>query len=252
MKKSLLILIFCLCFVQFLGNNALANFEYNYKVHNPQDTKGALKNIKEKSNVIFIIDYSNSMNEKIGEKTKLELALDTVSELMGKIPDEVNVGLRVYGYNKGLTYLFGCTSSKLFVPLGVQNRGEIVSTLNSLTASGWTPITYSLKQAVNKDFIGIEGKKHIVLLTDGGENCDESPCTYAISLMQTRDDITIDVIAFDLNDYEARNQLRCTALATRGKYFEAKDKEELKNSLFESLNVNTEVKGEIKIKPSLF
>ena len=56
------------------------------------------------------------MNEKIGEKTKLELAVDTVSELMEKIPDNVNVGLRVYGYNSGFTYLIGCTSSKLFVP----------------------------------------------------------------------------------------------------------------------------------------
>lgn len=252
MKKSLLILIFCLCFVQFVGNRAIANFEHNYKVHEPQDTKGALKNIKEKSNVIFIIDYSNSMNEKIGNKTKLELAVNTVSELMEKVPKDVNVGLRVYGFEHGFTYLFGCKSSKLFVPLGKGNREMISSTLNKLTATGWTPITYSLKQAVEKDFIGVEGKKHIVLLTDGGENCDESPCTFAINLMQKRDDISIDVIAFDLNDYEARNQLRCTALATRGKYFEAKDKEELKNSLFESLNINTEVKGEIKVKPSLF
>jgi hypothetical protein len=70
--------------------------------------------------------------------------------------------------------------------------------------------------------------------------------------MQLRDDISIDVIAFDLNDYEAKNQLRCTALATRGKYFEAKNKEELKDSLFKSLNVDTSVKGEIKVKPSLF
>ena len=252
MKKSLLILIFCLFFVQLISDSTSANFEYNYKIIEPQDTKGALNNIKEKTNVIFIIDYSNSMNEKIGEKTKLELAVDTVSELMEKIPDNVNVGLRVYGYNSGFTYLIGCTSSKLFVPLGTGNKGQIASTLNSLNASGWTPITYSLKQAVNKDFLGVSGKKHIVLLTDGGENCDESPCTYAISLMQLRDDISIDVIAFDLNDYEARNQLRCTALATRGKYFEAKNKDELKDSLFKSLNVDTSVKGEIKVKPSLF
>ncbi|MBR2386872.1 VWA domain-containing protein, partial [bacterium] len=181
-------------------------------MHEPQDTKGALKNIKEKSNVIFIIDYSNSMNEKIDDKTKLELAVNTVSELMEKVPKDVNVGLRVYGFEHGFTYLFGCKSSKLFVPLGKGNREMISSTLNKLTATGWTPITYSLKQAVEKDFIGVEGKKHIVLLTDGGENCDESPCTFAINLMQKRDDISIDVIAFDLNDYEARNQLRCTAL----------------------------------------
>ena len=56
-----------------------------------------------------------------------------------------------------------------------------------------TPITYSLKQAVKKDFLGYSGKKHIILLTDGGENCDESPCAYVMELIKVRKDIKIDV-----------------------------------------------------------
>ena len=30
-----------------------------------------------------------------------------------------------------------------------------------------------LKQSVNKDLKGFDGTKHIILLTDGGENCEE-------------------------------------------------------------------------------
>jgi hypothetical protein len=133
--------------------------------------------------------------------------------------------------------------------LGKGNIPAIQSALAKTRAVGWTPITYSLKSAVNKDFAGIVGKKHIILLTDGGENCDESPCTYAIELMKTRSDITIDVIAFDLHDENARNQLRCTALTTSGKFYTADSQAELQRSLFQSLNVDKEVRGNIRLAP---
>ena len=138
-------------------------------------------------------------------------------------------------------------ASKLAVPFAAQNADRILGALYNTRAVGWTPITYSLKQAVNVDFQGINGKKHIVLLTDGGENCDESPCTYAIELMKLRDDISIDVIAFDINDLEANDQLRCAAVATRGKFYTANTPYQLLDSLFESLNIDKNVKGTIKI-----
>jgi Ca-activated chloride channel family protein len=134
--------------------------------------------------------------------------------------------------------------------LGTGNRDAIYNALTKTRAVGWTPITYSLKQSVASDFIGVKGKKHIILLTDGGENCDESPCTYVIELMKYRDDISIDVIAFDVNDYEARAQLKCTALTTSGKFFTANNASELRDSLFESLSIDKEVKGTIKVRPN--
>ena len=94
-----------------------------------------------------------------------------------------------------------------------------------------TPITYSLKQAVKKDLQGSDGIKHIILLTDGGENCDESPCDYAIELMKQRRDIKIDVIAFDVHDDDDLAQLKCTADVTGGIFSEADTKAELFNSM---------------------
>ena len=160
---------------------------------------------------------------------------------------DVKTGLRVYGHKAGFTYLQGCQASQLSVPINTGNYRTILSNLYSTKATGWTPITYSLKQAVNTDFNGFSGKKHIILLTDGGENCDESPCTYVINMMKTRNDVTIDVIAFDIHDSEANNQLRCTALMTSGKFLSAETESDLANSLFESVGIKKDVKGSIKV-----
>ncbi len=249
MKNLKIIILFAiLIFGAFNTGNAKQNFDYSVytpetfqklKTENPQFENG--------SYVLFIMDFSNSMNEKMGNKTKLQIALETLTVLLPKIPDSVKTGLRVYGYKTGFTYLQGCMASKMAVPFGTRNADKILGALYATQAVGWTPITYSLKQAANVDFAGVTGKKHIVLLTDGGENCDESPCTYAIELMKQRDDISIDVIAFDIDDLEANDQLRCAAVATRGKFYTANTPYQLLDSLFESLNIDKNVKGTIKM-----
>ncbi len=249
MKKFVFILSALCIFI----NIALCAPNYKYSVLDvaSPETKNKFNpdDFSRTSRVLFIVDFSNSMNERMGNRTKLEVALDTLSSILPQIPQNVQTGLRIYGHRGGFTYVDGCMASKLAVPMAANNSGAILNSLYRTSAVGWTPITYSLKQAVNADFAGISGQKHIILLTDGGENCDESPCTYAIELMKTRNDISIDVIAFDIFDQEARNQLRCTALTTSGKFYSANSPEELRNSLFESLNIDKDVKGKIKINP---
>ena len=200
------------------------------------------------SQIVFIVDFSNSMNDIVDGKAKVEMARATLAEILPKIPPNIKTGLRVYGHKTGFTYYQGCQASTLSVPLASGNYQNILNSLYSTNAVGWTPITYSLKQAINNDFHGVKGKKHIILLTDGGENCDESPCTYVIELMKTRDDVVIDVIAFDVHDIEANNQLRCTALMTSGKFLNADNERDLSNSLFETVGIQKDVRGSIKIQ----
>ena len=249
--KIIFLISFLICFVNytiFVKTFAKSNFEYSvYTPDTFQKLKSDAPQFSEGSYILFIVDYSNSMNEKMAGKSKMQVALETLTVILPKIPPSVKTGLRVYGHKVGFTYLQGCMASKMVVPFRTQNADNILGALYNTKAVGWTPITYSLKQAVNIDFAGIEGKKHIVLLTDGGENCDESPCDYAIELMRTRDDISIDVIAFDIFDEEANNQLRCAAVATRGKFYSANTPNQLLDSLFESLNIDKNVKGKIKV-----
>ena len=229
---------------------ALCAPNYNYKIYTPQNITQVSKNVAQNQKdgqIIFIVDFSNSMNDFIGNQSKLEIARNALAEILPKIPPNVKTGLRIYGHKAGFTYLQGCQASSLTVPLNTGNYQSILSSLYSTSAVGWTPITYSLKQAVNSDFYGVSGKKHIILITDGSENCDESPCTYVINLMKTRNDITIDVIALDIHDLEANNQLKCTALMTSGKFLNANSPEDLYNSLFETVGISKDVKGSIKI-----
>lgn len=244
---SSIILSFC---ILLFSQNAKTEPNYSYKIYTPQNFSEVSKSVEKSqkdSQILFIVDFSNSMNDSIMGVPKLDMARNTLAEILPKIPPNVKTGLRVYGHKAGFTYYQGCQASSLTVPLGYDNYQSILGSLYATRAVGWTPITYSLKQAINNDFAGVKGKKHIILLTDGGENCDESPCTYVINLMKTRDDVTIDVIAFDVHDIEANNQLKCTALMTSGKFLNANSQEDLANSLFETIGINKDVKGSIKI-----
>ena len=168
----------------------------------------------------------DSVYEEYDEK-KVNQVKEAVFSILPKISPDTKIGMRVYGHTCNLLAYNACRSSELVVPLGYNNRENIVSEMNRLRPKGMTPITYSLKQAVKKDLAGYDGIKHIILLTDGGENCDESPCDYAISLVKQRRDIKIDVIAFDVNDSDDLAQLKCTADVTGGMFNQANTKVEL-------------------------
>ena len=173
------LILFLLVVCQFCQN---ANTEpnYSYKIYTPQNITEVSKNVQQaqkNEQILFIVDFSNSMNDEINGIRKVDMARNTLAEILPKIPANVKTGLRVYGHKAGFTYLQGCQASTLSVPLALDNYQAILGSLYATNATGWTPITYSLKQAVNSDFFGMNGKKHIILLTDGGENCDESPCT---------------------------------------------------------------------------
>ena len=249
MKNKILYLIILTVLIFFVNSARIgAKENFQYQLYTPETYKTELPSSKfdDNSKILFIVDFSNSMNEKLNGRKKIDIALDTLSAILPQINPNIQTALRVYGHRAGFTYLQGCMASKLSVPFSAGNAQNILTSLYKTDAVGWTPITYSLKQAVNSDFVGVKGKKHIILLTDGGENCDESPCIYAIELMKLRDDISIDVIAFDIGDIEANNQLRCTALTTRGKFYSANDSNALKDSFFDSLGIDKNVHGSIK------
>ncbi len=200
---------------------------FAYEVFMPDTYK--YKNQGDK--LLFVVDFSNSMTSYLNHQTKVNQVKEMMSDILPKISSDTQVGLRVYGHTCNIIAFNACRSSELIVPLGYDNSTKISSELHRLKPKGMTPITYSLKQAVKKDFNGHDGIKHIILLTDGGENCDESPCDYSIELMKQRRDIKIDVIAFDVHDGDDLAQLKCTADVTGGSFREAETKAELLNSM---------------------
>lgn len=240
MKNLLCILILS------LGLSAV--WAENYKVYQPDEfSPHSVSSADEK--VLFILDFSNSMSEHLGDKKKVDLMLQTMAQILPSINKRTWVGLRVYGHRNGFTQYDACKASSLVVPIGPNSAFDIQTKLAKTHPRGMTPITYSLKQAVDSDFLGFKGKKHIILLTDGGENCDESPCTWAMELIQSRKDVKIDVIAFNIDDRDDLDQLECTALVTTGKFYSAKTSGELVDSLKKSLNMKKQVEAKIIQNP---
>lgn len=237
--KKLLILSFVLFLCVIIAGKSTSS---NYTINTNSDS---LDKIQGEEKILFIVDFSNSMNDFIGSKRKIEIAIDSLVRITAQLNPNIQTGLRVYGHKNGFNPILGCRATELVNPIKANNIGNIRNTLFQINPQGWTPITKSLKNAVNYDFAGISGKKRIILLTDGGENCDESPCEYAIKLMQERDDIKIDIIAFTVDDEDAESQLKCTALATFGKVYTAKTEASLAKSLEQALNISTEVQGTI-------
>ena len=232
MKKFLLIII-------FLSLPCLAE---NYSVHRnvPQNI---FTNHDEK--ILFILDFSNSMQEYLHGQSKLDMMLQTMRQIIPQIPKSTAIGLRVYGHKMGFTAFDACRATSVVSPISPGSGTNILNALGDISPRGMTPITYSLKQAVKNDFIGYTGQKHIILLTDGGENCDESPCTYAMELIKVRKDIKIDVIAFNIKDEDDLAQLECASLVTSGKFYTANTAAELAKSLNNSLNIQKDVEAKL-------
>ena len=210
-----------------------------YQVYMPEDYTYS----NDYNNLLFVMDFSNSMGEYLEHKTKVNQVKEMMNKILPQISTETKVGMRVYGHNCNLFAYNACRSSELLVPLGKNNGSKIISSISTLRPRGMTPITYSLKQSVNKDLKETEGAKHIILLTDGGENCDESPCDYAIELIKKRKDIKIDVIAFNVDNSEDLDQLKCVADVTSAKFVEAKTNAELMRSMQELILPHKQVEA---------
>jgi len=228
MKRWCLLLI-SLLFLPAFAYQVYMNNDYSYE--------------KQGDKLLFVVDFSNSMGEYLNHKTKVNLVKDMLKRVLPQISNDTKVGIRVYGHTCNIFAYNACRSSELIVPLKENNSREINSAVSKLRPRGMTPITYSLKQSVNKDLKNFNGIKHIILLTDGGENCDESPCDYAIDLIKERRDIKIDVVAFNVEDSVDLEQLKCVADVTSGQFIEANTNAQLVHSMEDLILPHKQVKA---------
>jgi len=237
------------CFLIFLIlSTMLSVYAENYSI-NKYNSFNSNVSLEEDERVLFILDFSNSMSEYLEGRRKVDLMVETMREILPNLNPNISVGLRVYGHKGGFTPIDSCRASSLIEPVLRGNSGNINSSLSKISPRGMTPITYSLKQAVKNDFLGFSGKKHIILLTDGGENCDESPCKYVMELIKVRQDVKIDVIAFNINNSDDLAQLECTSLVTSGKFYNAQTSAQLIKSLNNSVNSYKKVEAKIIQNP---
>ena len=130
-----------------------------------------------------------------------------------------------------------CQATQLINPIKLNNVDNIIKNLENIFPLGLSPITYSLKTAIQYDFSDSANPKHIILITDGEEGCGENPCKYIKEITSYRKDIKIDVIIIGEIEDEAQTQLNCLSQHTNGKIIEIDNAQEL-NSAFYSIVYN--------------
>jgi Ca-activated chloride channel family protein len=181
--------------------------------------------------LLLIMDSSGSMNAGDGSGgTKIQAAKTALNGVVDALPDDSQVGLRVYGHRVPNTdEKRGCKDTQLVTPVGPLNRGKMKQQIRSFDAKGFTPIGLSLEEGA-KD-LPREGKRTIVLVSDGIDTCaPPPPCKVAKRLSQQGVDLRIDTVGFQV-DPRARKELRCIARVAKGSYFDAGSAAELSDRL---------------------
>jgi hypothetical protein len=193
-------------------------------------------------NILFLIDSSQSMHEKISAGTeggkkeaKMESAKRVLEETLSRIPNEINLGLRVFGNGFRGDYS-DCQQSALLVPIGRDNRKAIIEAVRHMTPFGLTPLAYALMQAEN-DLRYCVGPKTVILISDGVETCGGDPCAYVDRLTRVVGvKMKIDIVGLGLRkDRAAQEQLNCIAQKSGGKYYDANTAAEMVNSISNSV-----------------
>ena len=186
-------------------------------------------------NIMLVLDASGSMWGQIAGKTKVEIARETVADVLGTWKADNAIGLVAYGHRrKG-----DCTDIETLIEPGALDKAAFLSTVNNLNAKGMTPLSAAVKHAAEV-LKSSEQKATVILVSDGEETCNLDPCAVGTELEKSGVDFTAHVIGFDVSDPKHQAQLRCLAENTGGRYFNARNADELGAAIEGAVNASTE------------
>ena len=180
--------------------------------------------------VLLMLDSSGSMKDADPSGgSKMDAAKKALTHALDSIPANAEVGLRVYGADSDGDGASGsCTDSRLAHPVRALDKAGLTGAIDQFQPRGDTPIAYALREGV-KD-LGDDGRRHIILVSDGEETCSPDPCEEIRDVMASGVSLQIDTVGFGVED-KARQQLACIAEAGGGSYYDAKDAKSLDSSL---------------------
>jgi Ca-activated chloride channel family protein len=182
---------------------------------------------EEDTQILFVFDASNSMNAFWEGNRKISVATQLLSESLDGLygVPGLQLGLRVYGHQtKFVQGAQDCDDTELVVPFSTGNNLVVKRALSRIQARGTTPIARSLERAA-EDFPKGDGRKVIVLITDGIEACDEDPCAVSKMLQQRGIIVKPFIIGIGLDD-QFKETFRCV-----GNFFDATDSETFREVL---------------------
>jgi len=181
---------------------------------------------------ILVLDASGSMWGEVDGRAKIEIARDTVGEILGAWRDGDALGLVAYGHRtKG-----SCDDIEVIAAPGPVDRAGIRAAVDGLVPKGKTPMTAAVRQAAEA-LRYTEGPATVILVSDGEETCGLDPCAVAEEMEKLGVGLTVHAVGFDLKSDTARAQLACLAEKTGGRYVAAADAGSLAAALAETVAV---------------
>lgn len=130
------------------------------------------------SNFYFLFDMSGSMDENCSGKRKIDGAKEAVTRFMKNIPDDVNIGLMLFGTRSEEEYAEA-------LPIASGNKDKFLEIINSLQPNGKTPLGEALLASVDKIIEQYKkqlgyGTYRIIIITDGEQTGVDlkQPCNY--------------------------------------------------------------------------
>lgn len=188
----------------------------------------------------LILDASGSMNRASGKQRMIDTAKSVLTEIVQGLPDDVQVGLRVYGHRVREGRPGACEDSELVLPFAKLDKPRMVARIRAIQALGTTPIAYSLQQ-IARDVGQTPGEKLVVLVTDGKEECRGDPAAAVAALTSQGVKVRLNVVGFALADAALKADLQKLSAMTAGQFVEAKDASSLRAAIEQSLAVPYDV-----------
>lgn len=195
---------------------------------------GALQIMKEGDkiaarNLEIVLDVSGSMNAKLGDGNRWQTALAALKEVLDTLPDDLNVGLRVYGHRYSSKSAETCQDTELVVPLGPLDRDKIMKTAEGLKPRGETPLIRSILKSVAD--LKAAGGGSVMLITDGEESCKGNAKAAAKEIKTSGVNLTLNIVGFTLTSAAIQNELGALAQSTGGHYYSAQDGAQLARAI---------------------
>jgi hypothetical protein len=180
-------------------------------------------------NLEIILDASGSMKLPLGKSTRWQTALQVLEQLVNTLPDDFNVGLRVYGHRYSSRSPQTCSDSELVVPIGKLDRQRILASAKQVRPRGETPLIRSV--LVSTEDLKPLGNGSVILITDGEESCHGDPKKAADDLKTSGVDVTLSIVGFTLTGQVVERELGTLARSTGGRYYSAQSGDELARAL---------------------
>jgi Ca-activated chloride channel family protein len=206
----------------------------------PADTADEKRPAPCTEDAMIVFDASGSMsgNQTLGipnSKPRIDEVKWALAQVLPSATKFRRVGLITYGpgpYNQ--------CNVKVDLKPKLDAAEEIMSAVEALVPAGKTPLTSAVEEAAEVlDYRRKPGV--VVVITDGEETCDRSPCELAKKLQATADQLTVHVIAFRYASFSWTGgnsilDLICLAEENHGLYTKANSEAELVEALEKTLD----------------